>query len=33
MEKIFKTDNGEIKLERENNAVKISQGGICQKKF
>ena len=26
MEKIFKTDNGEIKLECENNAVKISQG-------
>ena len=26
MKKIFKTDNGEIKLECENNAVKISQG-------
>lgn len=26
MEKIFKTDNGEIKLECKNNAVKISQG-------
>ncbi len=26
MEKIFKTDNGEIKLESENNAIKISQG-------
>lgn len=26
MEKIFKTDNGEIKLEFKNNAVKISQG-------
>ena len=25
MEKIFKTDNGEIKLESENNAIKISQ--------
>ena len=26
MEKIFKTDNGEIKLESENNAIKISLG-------
>lgn len=26
MKKIFKTDNGEIKLEFKNNAVKISQG-------